>query len=169
MHIDERKYAYGYAQGVGDNDSATRVMKSKYDIYLYGIKNVNVTNGSTKSDWTFTYDGGNSYVGDGNMGCNIPYKYLTPGSILSITGFIVAESPGTMDIGYYPLPYFEPEDNPGSGIDIHSVVVHTNPSKTGSAITITVNKHTRCGTWQSTKDRYYYFYFKVESSGDQSV
>ena len=165
MHIDERKYAYGYAQGTGDN--VTRVMKSKYDIYLYGIHYINITNLSARSELVFTYCGDQSYVGDGGMGCNIPYKYLTPSLILSVTGFIVAESPDSMDIGYYPLPYFEPEDNPGSGIDIHSIYVHTNPSKTGSAISIAIQKHTHTGTWQSNTNRYYYFYFKVESSGNQ--
>ncbi len=163
MHIDERKYAYGYT----NSSSTNRVMRSKYDIYFYGIKNLNITNLSARSELSFTYCGDQSYVGGGNMSFNIPYKYLTPSSILSITGFVVAESPDGNNAGYYPLPYFEAEDNPGSGMDIHSIYVHTNPSKTGSAISIAVQKHTHTGTWQSNTNRYYYFYFKVESSGNQ--
>ena len=166
MHIDERKYAYGYTISSNGN----RVLKSKYDIYLYGIQDINITNLSANSQWVFTYCGDESYVGDisDNTHYNIPRKYLDTNSILSVTGFIVEDfeiSYGHQ--AYYPLPYFEPEDNPGSGIDIKSVVVRTSPVNSCSAIIITVNKHTHCGTWESDSNTHYHFCFKIESSGFQ--
>jgi|GEM_PF-3111765 len=161
MVIIERKNAYPSL-----NSAGRRVLGSIYDIYIYGTWNLNITNNTARAYWTFVYDGKNAYSSRPDTYEHaIPYKYLYPNSLLSITGFIVNSTNDTTMKKYYPLPYFESEDNPGSGLDIASVYIESTPTKTGSALLINLNKHTHSGTWKSDGNSWYYYYFKLESMG----
>ena len=150
-----------------------RVLGSLFDIYVYGAGHININNNTAKLEWQYGYDGKKYYDNStiSNMGYGIPYKYLNPASILTVTGGLIYEqrnSAGATGV-YYPLPYFEPEDNPGSGLDVYAVKVNTTTSKDKCNLTIRVHKHTHTGTWVSDTNNYYYFYFKITSCGDSSM
>ena len=161
MVIIERKNAFPAL-----NSNSQRVLAPMYDIYIYGTWNLNITTNTPRAYWTFVYDGENSYSSKpSTYKHNIPYKYLYPNSLLSITGFIVNDTGTSTLKKYYPLPYFESEDNPGSGLDIASVYVESTSNKSGSALLINLNKHVHSGTWKSDTTQQYYYYFKLESMG----
>ena len=160
--IIERKNSYPFLI----NSTGQRVLAPIYDIYIYSKGNLNITNNTARAYWTYAYDGKNAFSSrPDTYGYNIPYKYLNANSLLSVTGFVVNSTTDSTLKKYYPLPYFESEDNPGSGLDIASVYIESAPNHSGSALFINLNKHTHSGTWKSDSNSWYYFYFKLESMG----
>jgi len=168
MIILERKNAFPVLNSTGQ-----RVLGSLFDIYVYGIGRLNINNNTAKAEWQYGYDGYNTYTNKdiSGMSFGIPYKYLNPASILTVSGGLIYEQSitGTRTGVFYPLPYFEPEDNPGSGLNIYAVKVGSAPGNQNCNLTIRVHKHTHTGTWISDAENYYYFYFKITSCGDSSM
>lgn len=168
MYIIEHKNAFPAL-----NSNGQRVLAPLYDIYVYGASHININNNTASSEWQYGYDGNNSYTNSNisNMSYGIPYKYLNPASILTVSGGLIYEQKNSASATgvYYPLPYFELEDNPGSGLDVYAVKVGTTQSKDKCNLTIRVHKHTHTGTWVSNNDNYYYFYFKITSCGSSSM